>query len=751
MEPTTEQSVNLPEDLTSDAAINTKQITTETQCCEDSNKTENNKDDSRLIGQSLQRNRDDAEQLNPVLGETLQQIDNMAFLNSKDQHPYPQCYHDNSQSPPLVQVGETPKEQPNVTDNVLPAEDLATAPTAEQVKFEIVDDEVVNLLDSVVNQICLVVVDEKETKEKEVVVKPVTVEVKSKPAGVSHTGRVIDPICLQQNIFSSIVAENLVEYQWPADSSGDYYMLQEQVSTFLSITSFKRKYPEIQRRKLDPAEVNHLLAGHFISEVQVTLGLTALKSSDVCDMMAKEYPEKYNEYQLVMQEREKQKLQNKYKEYASSSVQVEKSQMPGYLKKAMKQAAAYNASLNRQRRDEFAAYYDMQTNVLQYPRNKVRKLDPELTRPSLYPCALIPGQFQEYYKTYTRNDMMFMPMTTALYGPPHPNEPINDIESSGSEVDSEPDSVTTLSSVPHSIRSISSAKPKDRSVSARSSIAGDVQPMETNQKETNQEEGGENDESENEESGPFNPICGICGKDETCNKKDEPEDLIKCSQCDNHGHPTCLEMSSDLVSVILTYNWQCMECKTCTICSMPHREDLMMFCDRCDRGYHTFCVSLRAIPSGVWACSRCTHADPDFLRRRRKQLKQMLGIKSTRGRGGRRRGRGGRRGEPKTTVEVDMDDSVMSIDSLESSQQGKIDEDSNTRDEIPNTDTPPVDDEGNSLLANIDDNAQHADVEQDHVFQTPENNVTLTSDTPVADTKPALPETDSSVQSVTSE
>jgi len=43
--------------------------------------------------------------------------------------------------------------------------------------------------------------------------------------------------------FSSIKAENLVEYQWPTDSSGEYYMLQEQLSTFLNITSFKRKYP----------------------------------------------------------------------------------------------------------------------------------------------------------------------------------------------------------------------------------------------------------------------------------------------------------------------------------------------------------------------------------------------------------------------------------------------------------------------------------------------------------------------------
>jgi hypothetical protein len=50
--------------------------------------------------------------------------------------------------------------------------------------------------------------------------------------------------------------------------------------------------------------------------------------------------------------------------------------------------------------------------------------------------------------------------------------------------------------------------------------------------------------------------------------------------------------------MIKTYPWQCMECKTCIICGQPHHEEEMMFCDVCDRGYHTFCVGLGAIPSG---------------------------------------------------------------------------------------------------------------------------------------------------------
>lgn len=59
-------------------------------------------------------------------------------------------------------------------------------------------------------------------------------------------------------------------------------------------------------------------------------------------------------------------------------------------------------------------------------------------------------------------------------------------------------------------------------------------------------------------------------------------------------------MSEELVCVIQTYRWQCMECKTCTVCQQPHHEDEMMFCDKCDRGYHTFCVGMDSIPTGEW-------------------------------------------------------------------------------------------------------------------------------------------------------
>ena len=36
--------------------------------------------------------------------------------------------------------------------------------------------------------------------------------------------------------------------------------------------------------------------------------------------------------------------------------------------------------------------------MIHYPTSKLKKLPPELTKPGPYPVALIPGQFQNYYK-----------------------------------------------------------------------------------------------------------------------------------------------------------------------------------------------------------------------------------------------------------------------------------------------------------------------------------------------------------------
>ncbi|KAK5873802.1 hypothetical protein PBY51_018807 [Eleginops maclovinus] len=384
-------------------------------------------------------------------------------------------------------------------------------------------------------------------------------------------------------------AENLTEYKWPPDDTGEYYMLQEQVSEYLGVTSFKRKYPDLERRDLSHKEKLYLREQNVITETQCTLGLTALRSDEVIDLMIKEYPTKHAEYSVILQERERQRIAKEY-----SQMQT---QNPQKLRPA------------RERMEERRAYFDLQTHIIQVPQGRFKVLAPEMTKSGPYPVALIPGQFQEYYKRYSPNELRYLPLNTALFEPPlDPELPA---------LDSEPDSDDAEDG---------KGDKKNKSSDSSSGNTSDVESQEGGGKpgqkskakdrtSTPGKDGSQRHSASHKATPGYKPkvipnaICGICQKGKEANKRGRPEALIHCSQCDNSGHPSCLDMSKDLVSVIQTYRWQCMECKTCTVCQQPHHEDEMMFCDKCDRGYHTFCVGMDSIPTGLWVCEVC---DKDF-------------------------------------------------------------------------------------------------------------------------------------------
>ncbi|XP_017932873.1 PHD finger protein 10 isoform X2 [Manacus vitellinus] len=420
--------------------------------------------------------------------------------------------------------------------------------------------------------------------------------------------------------YSYFPAENLIEYKWPPDETGEYYMLQEQVSEYLGVTSFKRKYPE--RRDLSHKEKLYLRELNVITETQCTLGLTALRSDEVIDLMIKEYPAKHAEYSVILQEKERQRITDHYKEYSQMQQQntqkVEASKVPEYIKKAAKKAAEFNSNLNRERMEERRAYFDLQTHIIQVPQGKYKILPTERTKVSPYPVALIPGQFQEYYKRYSPDELRYLPLNTALYEPPLDPE-LPALDSDGDSDDAEEG------------RGDEKRKTKGNSDNSSGNVSeGDCatdnqeDSFQGRQKTRDKSATPRKDGSKRSvlpKSVPGykpkvipNAICGICLKGKDSNKKGKAEALIHCSQCDNSGHPSCLDMTPELVAMIKTYPWQCMECKTCIICGQPHHEEEMMFCDVCDRGYHTFCVGLDAIPSGRWICD-CCQKDPPVPRR----------------------------------------------------------------------------------------------------------------------------------------
>ncbi|XP_064411973.1 PHD finger protein 10 isoform X2 [Latimeria chalumnae] len=405
-------------------------------------------------------------------------------------------------------------------------------------------------------------------------------------------------------------AENLIEYKWPPDEAGEYYMLQEQVSEYLGVTSFKH----LERRDLSHKEKLYLRELNVITETQCTLGLTALRSDEVIDLMIKEYPTKHAEYSVILQERERQQITDRYKEYSQMQQQntqkVEPSKVPEYIKKAAKKAAEFNSNLNRERMEERRAYFDLQTHVIQVPQGKYKVLSPERTKTGPYPVALIPGQFQDYFKKYSPNELRYLPLNTALYEPPlDPELPALDSDGDSDDAEESKEKKTKGSSGSSSGNTSEGDTPTENQEDSSHGKQKSRDRVSTLGKDGSKRTVPPKSVPGYKPKVIPNAICGICLNGKESNKKGKPEALIHCSQCHNSGHPSCLDMSVELVSVIKTYPWQCMECKTCIICGQPHHEEEMMFCDECDRGYHTFCVGLKVIPSGRWICECCIN-DP---------------------------------------------------------------------------------------------------------------------------------------------
>ena len=199
-------------------------------------------------------------------------------------------------------------------------------------------------------------------------------------------------------------------------------MLQEQVSEYLGVTFFKRKYPDLERQPLSHKQKLYLRALNVITETRCNSGLTALRSGEVLDLtMIKEYPAKHAEYSVILQEKERQRITDHYKEYSQMQQQntqkAEASKVPEYIKKAAKKAAEFNSNLNRERMEDLIlTYRHMLSRCLKGSTKCYQQSEPRSVRTG----GPHPGQFQEYYKRYSPGELQYLPLNTVLYEPHHP-------------------------------------------------------------------------------------------------------------------------------------------------------------------------------------------------------------------------------------------------------------------------------------------------------------------------------------------
>lgn len=139
-----------------------------------------------------------------------------------------------------------------------------------------------------------------------------------------------------------ISADQLAEYYWGGNGP---FMLQEQVAQFLGINSFKRKYPGINRRMVDMQERDFIRESGLASEAMCDLGLTAVNSADILDIMYSDFQDKYEEYCKHQRDRQAKDLTNKQKALSLAASQ-EKTKLD-ITEQAIQSAAQWNLTFNK--------------------------------------------------------------------------------------------------------------------------------------------------------------------------------------------------------------------------------------------------------------------------------------------------------------------------------------------------------------------------------------------------------------------
>ncbi|WKX98805.1 hypothetical protein Q1695_014024 [Nippostrongylus brasiliensis] len=392
-----------------------------------------------------------------------------------------------------------------------------------------------------------------------------------------------------------VEVKDLIEYEWPF-KSGDKYFLQEQVGDLLDIKSFSRKFPEMSRRKVEKVERDWLCATYNIhqtmNETQLR-DLCAMRSVEIHDLMASEYPAIYQEFQKITAERLKAVMAEQAKEM--EAIKNDSKRLAELREKAIKSAADFNKELQLAKKLERQHYWDIQTSIIQSASNKWKKVPPKYTKPNPYPVALIHGQFQNYYRKFTSKELRRLPLGSVLDGehlftvPRDPSPPPINVSEKDMQRFEKMAGAQQNADAPGS-PGVKQEAVTPRPESTRKSSAA-AQPQRSTPRPT--------------KPPVVQPVkCG------TCDSPAAPgEVLVKCVSCPLQSHSSCLDMSDEMATHVATYAWQCIDCKRCSVCSLGDHEEAMMFCDKCDRGFHTYCIGLTEAPQGTWICKQ--YCDPE--------------------------------------------------------------------------------------------------------------------------------------------
>ncbi|XP_054159837.1 bromodomain adjacent to zinc finger domain protein 1A-like [Oppia nitens] len=104
----------------------------------------------------------------------------------------------------------------------------------------------------------------------------------------------------------------------------------------------------------------------------------------------------------------------------------------------------------------------------------------------------------------------------------------------------------------------------------------------------------------------YEPKCDICSLTmfSSSTSFNVLEELLHCNNCDAKAHPSCVNVNEEVVHKT---QWQCHNCKLCSVCHQNDTNEYVIICMTCSKGFHVRCHSTQIInkPKGNWYCNNC--------------------------------------------------------------------------------------------------------------------------------------------------
>lgn len=424
-------------------------------------------------------------------------------------------------------------------------------------------------------------------------------------------------------------------YRWPVDTNSHVYLLQDQLIDFLCFRSFKRKYNTgLQRRRIEPKERNYLRKNRKLRTDQVYSNSIVLLVDEVLCLLKRDFPNHHEVLETRLQQaisngeldvnyrlgpsfdlntskcsRQKRKetlaARNRRLQEEEDTICVTSSLQwlmrsddgfifPDVVKDQrlteepiteVAAASAYNALLLARRR-RVPKCFNLQT---MQPCQAGRRRSFSATRPSVigaYPVRLLNGQQVDgCAKRFSKDELFRMPFKTIIAA---------DRNSAGRSESTSINLTKTASEVQRITNTLINQQ-EQRVLINSGRVYCPICFMEVKLMKS----------SNTSVIGSALATRQIrCLETELLSTKCE-DPYMECTQCHSYSHLRCIEMSLDMFKVARSYDWQCINCRTCAVCRQMNDENMIMFCDRCDRGYHSYCVGLLHVPQGSWICKPC--------------------------------------------------------------------------------------------------------------------------------------------------